>query len=599
MSTLQRQRTHVPSTLAGRLAATFVGIVLVMLLLLGVLVTIGARRYFEDQLVASLEQQARAVAVMVDAQDLADPNTASAEFVARLAEGLDASLTLIADDGTILADSSGTAGETPNLASQPDVLRVKSDRVIHQVTTLPGSQTQVLTVIAQPEPGGVIVRLSTPLAAIDRDVSQVQKAVAITSLITAFIVGIAGIFVATRINRPLLDLRRQAQRVAAGDLSAEVIPASTRELGDVGRSFNLMTRRLSTTLADLERSQTRLEVTLGNLSDGVVITDTRGNVLRLNNAAADMVNLSMSPLGNPFVEVVRDHEIAEVLRRALDDPTGAISRGSVVHGRSQRRLDLAAQRLKAPDGDLGVLVMHDVTEIHRLESVRREFVANVSHELRTPLASIRAVVETLEDGAIDDPEVRMDFLASIRNEVDRLTQLVNELLDLARLDADQVDLHLELVRPAELVHRAVDRLRPQTQRAVVDLVVDVAPELPSITVDPARIEQVLLNLVHNAIKFTPSGGTITVSARETPDAVRISVSDTGTGVHPDDLPRLFERFYKTDKSRRSEGTGLGLAIAKHIVLAHGGTIWAESEVEKGSTFTFELPRGVAAELSIG
>ena len=587
---MARARSLTPTTLAGRLSATFVGIVLIMLLLLGFMVSIAARQYFENQLAASLQQQARVVATLADVQGITAPSAAADLLVRKLATESDVSMTILSDDGTVLADSLAASADLPNQRGQLDVVRARAERATREITTPSGSTNQRLTVVVQPDSGGVLVRISAPLSEVDRNVAQVQKAVAITSLITALIVGVAGVVVAQRINAPLRDLRRQAQRVAAGDLTAEVIPASTRELGDVGRTFNLMTRRLNSTLRDLEQSQSRLEVTLANLSDGVVITDDRGTVLRLNAAAADMVSLSTPPLGYAFVEVVRDHEIADVLRLALADPEGGIMRDTIVHSRSQRRLDITAQRLATADGDLGVLVLHDVTEVHRLEGVRREFVANVSHELRTPLASIRAVVETLEAGAIDDHEVRNQFLASIRGEVDRLAQLVNELLDLARLDANQVDLHLEVVSPRELITRGAHRLLPQTERAMVALVVDAPEDLAPIQLDPARIEQVLLNLIHNAIKFTGPGGVITVLGRDVDGHLRIAVADTGTGVLPEELPRLFERFYKTDKSRRSEGTGLGLAITKRIVLAHGGTIWAESEPGQGSTFTVDLPR---------
>ncbi len=235
------------------------------------------------------------------------------------------------------------------------------------------------------------------------------------------------------------------------------------------------------------------------------------------------------------------------------------------------------------------MVIRDVTEIRRLEGIRREFVANVSHELRTPLASIKALVETLEAGAIDDPAVATDFLRRVVGEVDRLAALVDDLLDLARLETGRVTLHREPLDPADLLWRAAERLRPQIERARLRLEVPVRAELPPVYADRARIEQVLLNLIHNAIKFTPAGGTITVDAVESGPVLQVTVRDTGVGVSTEELPRVFERFYKADKARRSDGTGLGLAIAKHIVQVHGGTIWVESAPGEGASFTFTLP----------
>jgi two-component system phosphate regulon sensor histidine kinase PhoR len=235
------------------------------------------------------------------------------------------------------------------------------------------------------------------------------------------------------------------------------------------------------------------------------------------------------------------------------------------------------------------MVLRDVTELRHLENVRREFVANVSHELRTPLASIRAIAETLEAGAADDPMVAGEFLRRIIGEVDHLVGLVNELLDLARLETGRAVITVEARDPVDVLVHAVERLRPQVERAGLVLRVDVSPDLPQVRVDRGRIEQVLINLIHNAVKFTPEGGEIVVGAGLTDGMLRMSVRDTGVGITAEELPRIFERFYKTDAARRSAGSGLGLAIAKHIVQAHDGTIWVESTPGHGATFSFTIP----------
>jgi two-component system phosphate regulon sensor histidine kinase PhoR len=230
-----------------------------------------------------------------------------------------------------------------------------------------------------------------------------------------------------------------------------------------------------------------------------------------------------------------------------------------------------------------------VSELHRLENVRRDFVANVSHELRTPLTSIRAVVETLEAGAIDDPDVAMDFLGRIVGEVERLNALVEDLLDFARMEAGRAPLQIEKIDIGKAVRRGAERLMPQVERAGLTLTFDIAEVLTEIAVDIKRIEQVLLNLIHNAIKFTPAGGEISVSVSRQNQDIVIKVKDTGIGIEEEEQGRLFERFYKSDKARRSDGTGLGLAIAKHIVQLHGGTLWVDSVPGEGATFTFTLP----------
>ena len=223
----------------------------------------------------------------------------------------------------------------------------------------------------------------------------------------------------------------------------------------------------------------------------------------------------------------------------------------------------------------------------------REFVGNVSHELRTPLASLKALAETLEEGALADPPAAREFLAQMHVEVDSLTQLVQELLELSRIESGQAPLKRETIAPSTLLHAAERRLRRQAERLGVTLAILQVPDerLPDVHADPQLVERVLLNLVHNALKFTPAGGTVHLSAAPHLQGVCLAVRDTGIGMPPDVLDRIFERFYKVDRSRASRGTGLGLAIAKHIVQAHGGTIWAESDGEgKGATFRFTLPQ---------
>lgn len=239
-----------------------------------------------------------------------------------------------------------------------------------------------------------------------------------------------------------------------------------------------------------------------------------------------------------------------------------------------------------------VLILQDLTRLHQLQTVRQDFISNISHELRTPLASLRALVDTLADGALDDPPAAQRFLQRMAIEVDALAQMTEELFELARIESGQAPLRLRAMPAADVIGLGAERLRPQAERANLTLQIDLSGDLPEVVVDPDRVQQVVTNLLHNAIKFTPAGGTIRVSACAEANAgeILVTVQDTGAGIAPDDLPRIFERFYKADRARSSGGAGLGLAIAKHIVQAHGGRIWVESTPGKGSTFCFSLPR---------
>jgi two-component system phosphate regulon sensor histidine kinase PhoR len=236
-----------------------------------------------------------------------------------------------------------------------------------------------------------------------------------------------------------------------------------------------------------------------------------------------------------------------------------------------------------------LLLFQDLTRVRRLESVRRDFISNISHELRTPLASLKALAETLQSGALEDPPAAQRFLSRMETEVDALSHMVTELLELTRIESGQVPLKLSSISPCQLLENASERLRLQAERAGLSVHIDCSQVLPEVTADPPRLEQVLVNLIHNAVKYTPPGGEIILTAYNQVDIIIFSVKDTGVGIPSDDLPRVFERFYKADRARSGGGTGLGLAIARHLVEAHGGRIWAESVEGQGSTFFFTIP----------
>ncbi len=581
--------TLVPRTLGTRLALTYTGLVLLVMGALGWILADAVRGFYLRQLESDLVQETF-IAADVVAPLVADGAGSRAldATVAWLAEGLGARVTVVDDAGTVLADSAGDAGLMNDHSDRPEIQEAERAGIGSSIRGSDSIGSPYFYVARSVTPGDFVVRLALPLGSIDPLVWDIQRRIGIAAVVTAVLMAGAGLFVARRIGAGLEDIRGQAAAIAAGNLNASVEPAPTQELGDLGRAFNAMTARLRDTVTELKRARARLEVTLANLSDGVIITDDRGHVALANDAALAMLAVQGPIVDEPVVEVARDHELAEMVTKALatDD---RVQERVVRHGRSGRVLQAAARRLDTAGERIGVVVLRDITELRRLEGVRRDFVANVSHELRTPLTSIRVLVETLESGALHDPDVSSDFLARIVSEVDRLALLVDDLLDLARIESGRIRLSPERVIPAEMIWHVVERMEPQVERAGLSVEVVVAADTPAVVADRERIDQVLLNLVHNAIKFTPAGGVITLSASSVSNAVQFAVRDTGVGVSPEDMPRVFERFYKADRARHSHGTGLGLAIAKHIVQAHGGQIWAEPNSDVGTVFRFTLP----------
>jgi two-component system phosphate regulon sensor histidine kinase PhoR len=329
------------------------------------------------------------------------------------------------------------------------------------------------------------------------------------------------------------------------------------------------------------------------MTDAVMIVDADGQVEMMNQAAERIFAASQETArGRTLAEVVRHHQLVEIWQQCA------------ATGEEQTiTLDLPSQRLslQAVATTLGesmpgsiLLVLQDLTRLKQLETVRRDFISNVSHELRTPLASLKALTETLQDSALEDPPAARRFLARIEAEVDALSLMVTELLELSRIESGKVPLQFTPVAARDIIATAIERLHLQAQRAGLMVTSSLPEGLPFVLADRSRIEQVVVNLLHNAIKFTPSGGKIDLEVRAGSEPAQaghliFSIRDTGVGIAEDDLPRIFERFYKADRARSGGGTGLGLAIARHIVEAHGGKIWAESRLGQGSAFSFSLP----------
>lgn len=578
------------NNLQFRIGAPFILLVTLVFAIFLVVATVVVDRVYIDRLSAQLESQAEIVALAVkDARARGDDHDEIVEFLEQSAALADNRMTLIGADGQVLADTGAEESGMDNHGTRPEVLEAR-ERGVGQAKrdseTL--NEPFLYVAVSVPDDEGSVLRLAVPVTDVDQAIDAMQRIVLAAILVVLALTLLAAWFTGRRLARPLSELQETANAVAAGDFTARAEPSDVSEIAVVGQAFNSMAERLHAVIEADRHTNARLEAIMAGLVDGVVLTDGEGNILRMNEAASRMLDADIeTAIGRPFVQVSRDHEIWIVLRDALRGKKKPSA--TVEHGIERMSLLVTARALQEDGELLGLMVLRDVSELRRLELVRREFVSNVSHELRTPLTSIRALVETLEAGALDEPDLAQDFLSRIIGEVDRLNALVEDLLDFARLEAGRVPLNLQPVDIGEAIRIGADRLRPQIERARLDLHIDIAPDLPEIEVDTKRIEQVMINLVHNAIKFTPPDGAITVRVYQRKGNIVTEVQDTGVGIPHDEQARLFERFYKSDKARRSEGTGLGLAIAKNIVLLHGGKIEVESEPGEGAIFRFMLP----------
>ncbi len=424
------------------------------------------------------------------------------------------------------------------------------------------------------------------------------------TLILAALVGgaLAAGLTAYLMNREVRALR-QVWRSTESLLSPEGVEPFPRtggpEIQELTRVIADTTDALQAESRALEHDHARLETVLASMTDGVVIVEADTTVSLVNQAAADMLNVRARMEGQAsLADALRDNDLVEFIRAPAFTEQSAARLLTV--GATEREVHAIAVPLGVPGLRQRLVLLRDLTDLRQTETVRRDFVANVSHELRTPLTALRALVETLQDGAADDPESRSEFLHGIGVEVERMSQIIAELLDLARIESGMANLDLALVNLNQVVAPAADRLRAQAARHDVTLELAMDREALPVQADPDRAGRVVMSLVHNAIKFTPPSGSIQVSTQRRDGEAIISVRDSGAGLALDELDRVFERFYKADPSRSGAGAGLGLSIARHTIRQHGGRIWAESPgLGRGATFSIALPLSEPVRRPVG
>jgi len=539
--------------------------------------------------------------LLVEARGLADlarpilmeANTIGTDELAdRWSEQVGRRVTIIAADGTVLGESDIDRAQMDNHLDRLEVLQARNRG---QGTSIRFSQTlgtNMLYAAVPVKEGDEVLgyaRVALPLQLVQANVDQLQRAILTAAVIAAIAAILLAVFLAGRITRSVRRLIQTAGRLAAGDLDARSHITTADDLGELGRAFNYMADELRDRVNELADERGRLEAVLDNMADGVVITDYRGWVSMINPAATQLLHVAEEEaIGRSFAEIAWHHDLIELWQRACGrrEEEDAV----IEIGLQDTFMRMIVSPLQTSGQDHCLVILQDLTRIRRLETVRRDFLSNISHELRTPLAALKALVETLQQ-ALDDPPAARRFLFRADQEVDALSQMVEELLELTRIESGKVPLRLAKTDAVDVIQAPVERLRPQSDRRHLNLIVDLPDDLPPVLSDASRAQQVVGNLLHNAIKYTPDGGTITVSAKSRNDGLFVvfSVQDTGPGIPATELPRIFERFYKADRARSSGGTGLGLAISRHLVEVHGGEIWAKSKVGRGSTFYFSLP----------
>jgi two-component system phosphate regulon sensor histidine kinase PhoR len=506
-------------------------------------------------------------------------------------------LTIIAPSGKVLGDSDENPAVMEDHSGRPEIqeaLRAGAGSSVRFSPTL-GRQMMYVAVALQGENAPVaVVRAAAPLTEINHALGGIYLNMLWAGLVIAAGAAVLSLWISRRISQPIVAIQRVAERFAGGELNLRVPMPDSAELTALAGSLNRMAAQLGERITTITEQRNELGAVLSSMVEGVLAVDNKGRIVSMNPAAAQLLGINFSQAQNrPMEEVIRNADLQEYVRQTIAAVQPAEADVSLpVDGVRSFRLHGASLTDARGRRNGAVIVLNDMTRIRRLEAVRRDFVANVSHELKTPVTSIQGFVEALAEGSVQDPAQIERYLGIIARHASRLNAIIEDLLTLSRLEetGEQRALNFAICPLKPVIEEAIDLsgVKAQDKRIAIDLACEDDLEA---RINPPLLEQAVINLIDNAIKYSPEGSRIHVASRRADTEVSIVVTDEGCGIPPEHLPRIFERFYVVDKSRSRKlgGTGLGLAIVKHIAQAHGGRVAVESTPGRGSTFTITLP----------
>ena len=573
-----------------RIAGVYILLIVVSIGILGIFITNLARNTQLNELRSHLEREARITAEAAFPAFL--ENTGTLDVLAKqLGQDTGSRITIIAPDGTVMGDSDEDPAEMENHANRIEVKEALATGMGESTRFSTTLGEQMMYVAVPIEHNGTVIgvaRVALSMATVQRTVGRVTLTIILTVVVTVVLAAILAILLARFTTKPIREVTAASKRIASGELAQKIPVRSSDETGQLARAFNEMSTMLDDLVGKISTEKTRMATVLSSMTDAIIMTGPEGVVTLVNPAAEKMFSIRESDItGRSLIEAVRDHEVDVLLKSSLK--THDIQTSQYETGVSKRFVRAVAIPITQAELEGALILFQDLTELRSLQTMRRELIGNISHDLRTPMAGIKAMAETLREGAIEDRKISMDFLTRIDAEIDRMAQMVAELTELSRIETGQAGFDMIILNLNIPVKEAVTQMSPVAQRQGVTIEVNLTENLPGVKADKDRIRQTIVNLIHNAIKFNRPGGKVTVSSTFNTHSVTVSVADTGIGISKEDLPHVFERFYKADKARTKGGSGLGLAIAKHTIQVHGGTLQAHSEEGKGSIFSFSLP----------
>jgi two-component system phosphate regulon sensor histidine kinase PhoR len=584
--------------LLWRLFPSYLLITLISLLAVSWYASDAMRRYFIDQTASDLK--ARAALLEKQIAGFLSPLDAKAiDSICKEAGRLSATrITVILPDGIVIGDSRETPHLMDNHANRPEIaaaLAGQPGQSMRYSNTLMQRMLYVAVPIKDRRTVVAVLRASLPATAVETEIRSIQLKIALGGCIIALLAGGISWVVSRRISQPIEHMKKSAEHFAAGDLSHRLTPPQTEEMGGLADAMNQMAVQLNQRIETIISQRNQLETVLASMLEGVIAIDTEERIVSINQAAAQLFeNEPRNCRGKSIQEIIRSPALQQFIRQALSNKNPS-EEDITVFQNEERVIDVkSSPLLDANQHQIGSLVVfHDVTQLRRLENMRRDFVANVSHEIKTPLTAIKGFVETLQQGKVEKKQEKERFLGIIQKHVDRLNAIIEDLLALSRIEQEHEskEIEFEPVKIADVLQAAIQLCRSKADEKNIRIDLDFEKDTTAIF-DPTLIEQAVVNLLDNAVKFSDPGSTIHLKSYRHDDHMVISVQDHGIGIAQKHLPRLFERFYRIDKARSRDmgGTGLGLAIVKHIAQAHGGHVAVESKLGEGSRFSIYLPQ---------
>lgn len=573
-----------------RLNYTYGIVILASFILLGSLLLLPLENYFLEQSKASLAAQIRLSAQVIE------PYLGRGDYdnlrskVADLGKENNFRITVVLADGTVIADNQHNYLTMENHLNRPEIKDASLKGIGYSIRMSDTTrQKQLYCAYTLKNVGHTksYLRISVSLAHIEQAYAYLRKILFGTLAFVAFLAIVVGIKTARTISKPIAHLKEISGKIAEGDFQARAVVKSDDELGDLATAINAMAEKLGHNIQSLNNEKEQLEIIFEHLGAGVTVINATGKILLINSTAENIFHASRALiLGEQFHTLLRDETFGLIFQRVIE------TEDAQDYEFKYQEKYYKAHFVPLVQNDLEtkiVILIYDINPIRQLQQIRSDFVSNASHELRTPLTAIRGYTETLLDGAMHDPEITRSFLGIIDRESQRLTRIVEDLLDLGRLERT-TPLKKALFSLKPLIENVTKRYAPAMHKKDIALIVDMSDDL-MVYGDYDWLEQVFVNLIDNAVKYSKQGGKLNIAAMNEKDKVVVATSDTGIGIPYHDLPRVFERFYRVDKSRsRSQGgTGLGLAIVKHIVESHQGSITIDSTVGVGTTVHFTIP----------